>query len=363
LSYFRQKRILIISPEPWQHCFVSKHHYAITLAHEGNTVFFLNPPGTSEGLSQSQYSQLHIVDYKSRLRGLNYLPGNLSRSLSSSVVEKILRLVGGAVDVVWSFDPYRFQYLELFSARVTIYFAADFHVNRKLEQRIASRAEVVLSPSSLLLQQIETSRPKYFLNHAVAEHFFDPGERMELPGSAPIRVGYAGNLQSKYIDIGLLREVIANNPFCDFVFAGDNSVSNARILSTLDNVYFVGLLSTEQVPGFLNACDVLFYCYDTETYAVEASNSHKILEYLASGRVVVGTRVYEYRDRQDLVISPKENKELPLLMRQVVGELELYNAEEVRRKRVDFARQHTYPLQLKRISEWIESIVGETTEH
>src|SRR5690606_11806126 len=97
-------------------------------------------------------------------------------------------------------------------------------------------------------------------------------ERMELPGSAPIRVGYAGNLQSKYIDIGLLREVIANNPFCDFVFAGDNSVSNARILSTLDNVYFVGLLSTEQVPGFLNACDVLFYCYDTETYAVEASN-------------------------------------------------------------------------------------------
>ena len=38
------KDILIISPESWDEHSVSKHHYAMTLAARGSSVFFLNPP-------------------------------------------------------------------------------------------------------------------------------------------------------------------------------------------------------------------------------------------------------------------------------------------------------------------------------
>ena len=36
--------ILIISPEAWNGHFVSKHHYAVSLANRGYKVYFLNPP-------------------------------------------------------------------------------------------------------------------------------------------------------------------------------------------------------------------------------------------------------------------------------------------------------------------------------
>ena len=36
----KDKSILIVSPEPWAHLFVSKHHYAVHLAQRGNKVFF-----------------------------------------------------------------------------------------------------------------------------------------------------------------------------------------------------------------------------------------------------------------------------------------------------------------------------------
>src|SRR5450755_3125876 len=40
----KNKTILIISPQAWGQMYISKHHYAITLAKLGNTVYFLNPP-------------------------------------------------------------------------------------------------------------------------------------------------------------------------------------------------------------------------------------------------------------------------------------------------------------------------------
>ena len=40
----RNKTILIISPQPWDHIAISKHHYANELAARNNTVYFLEPP-------------------------------------------------------------------------------------------------------------------------------------------------------------------------------------------------------------------------------------------------------------------------------------------------------------------------------
>ena len=38
---FSDKKILIISPEPWGVNHISKHHYALALIKKGNTVYFL----------------------------------------------------------------------------------------------------------------------------------------------------------------------------------------------------------------------------------------------------------------------------------------------------------------------------------
>ncbi len=349
------KRVLIISPEPWQHFFVSKHHYAIALADRGYTVFFLNPPGGADAVTVSPYPGLYVVDYRIGIRGLNYLPEFASRILSRPVVKRILSLIGGAVDVVWSFDPYRFQSPDLFSSQACIYFAADFHASRGLERRIANNVQFVLSPSPSLLDMIETSTPKYFINHALADHFISNPARADMPGFNSLKIGYVGNLQSHYLDQNLLRRVINENQHCDFVFAGDE-LSVANELRELSNAYFVGRLSTHDVPAFLNGCDGLLLCYDTLRFEREVSNAHKIMEYLASGRVVMSTRIRQYNDKPELVLVPDSNDGLPVLVRDVTNNISHFNSPVSQQKRKAFALEHTYRHNVDIIEEWIKEL-------
>lgn len=358
MGHLRHKRILIISPEPWDHHFISKHHYAISLAARENTVYFLNPPTTREEFEPLGYERLFLINYKERFRGANRLPGFLRRLLTRRTVSHIRALAGTKFDVVWSFDVYRLQDLDLFDAETCIYFAADSHAARELELVVARHAQLVLSPSSMLLASLNTSTPKHFINHAVADHFLGSNEQSKLPGGSDRKIGYVGNLHSRYLDFRLLKRVVEANAHCDFVFAGNDSGTAMEELMKFDNVYFVGALHTSEVPGFLRACDGLLLCYDTDRFGREASNSHKILEYLASGRVVMSTRMSQYHEHRDIVLMPQANTALPDLVRDVMDKLPQFNDAASQARRMAFASEHTYGKQLNRV----ERLIGDVKQ-
>jgi hypothetical protein len=102
----RGKNILLISPEHWDHIYVSKHHYAIHLANRGNVVFFLNPPSTfnSNRVSPTSYPNLSSIDYKGFIAGLRFFPNWLQRYCIRKKFEYLQRLVSVRFDIVWSFD-------------------------------------------------------------------------------------------------------------------------------------------------------------------------------------------------------------------------------------------------------------------
>jgi len=356
LKILTNKKILVISPEPWQHIFISKHHYAINLAKDDNVVFFLNPPSDKNLCSHTDYANVFTIDYKPLVRGLNGLPLPFARFLSAFDIKNIFSLAKTKFDVVWSFDPYRFQFLDQFKVRIKIYFAADWHASRKNEGLLANQVQLVLSPSRLLLDQIKTKTPRFFLNHAVEDYFFKEEVMTTLPGKQNIKVGYVGNLQSKFLDFDLLENVVALNADCDFIFAGDDSVPQLKRLKECSNVYFVGRLDNRIVSSFLKACDVLLLCYDTDKYRVEASNSHKVMEYLASGKSIVSTRMQEYKNFPEFIFMPKENSGLPELLKNVVKNLPECNSDAAREKRIDYANQHTYDRQLMQIDHFLQKI-------
>ena len=356
LKILTNKKILVISPEPWQHNLISKHHYAITLAKKDNVVFFLNPPSDKNLCSHTDYANVFTIDYKPLVRGLNGLPGPLARFLAAFDIKRLFSLAKTEFDVIWSFDPYRFQFLDQFKASVKIYFAADWHASRKNEGRLANHAHLVLSPSRLLLDEIKTRTPRIFLNHAVEDYFFTEEVVTTVPGKQKFKVGYVGNLQSKFLDFDLLKNVVAFNPDCDFIFAGDDSGPFLETIKACKNVYFIGSLDNRIVPSFLKACEVLLLCYDTDKYRVEASNSHKIMEYLASGKSIVSTRMQEYKNFPELIFMPEENSKLPELLKTVVNNLPECNSHAAREKRIKYANQHTYDRQLIQIDRYLQEI-------
>ena len=348
MKQLRDITILIISPEPWQHNFISKHHYAIHLAQRGNRVFFLNPAAATTTTHSSGHQNLTIVDYNPFFRGLNRLPSSLANLLWKWEANRV-RKVTGPIDLVWTFDPYRFQNLKHFAATTLIYFAADFHKNRALENMLADHADLVLAPSQALLDGIDTASKKIKINHAVARSFFAEARTQSLPGNNPIKIGYVGNLESRYLHKQLLMRVIHENPNCDFIFAGAEDGSYALDLRKFTHVFFKGLVPYDQLPVFLKSCDILLLCYDTNQFRMEASNAHKVMEYLSAGKAIVSTRLAEYESLPDLVIMPVNNEDLPRLLSGVMTHLDHHNSPSAQQRRMTFAMNNTYESQIKLI--------------
>lgn len=116
MNYFSGKSILIISTENWDHIPISKHHYSKELTRIGATVFFLNPPSKTNRIYQhDSISNLSIIDYRS-IKGVNAIPAIARDLFNSFLIRRILKLINQNIDVVWSFDPYRFQNLSLFKS-------------------------------------------------------------------------------------------------------------------------------------------------------------------------------------------------------------------------------------------------------
>ena len=92
MVFFSDKRILIISPEPWDHIPVSKHHYARKLAKLGNRVYFLNPPGQQNSLRED--GGVVVVDYKT-IRGVNRMTSFFRTLCTKILINKIEKQCGG----------------------------------------------------------------------------------------------------------------------------------------------------------------------------------------------------------------------------------------------------------------------------
>jgi glycosyltransferase involved in cell wall biosynthesis len=348
------KRILIISTEPWNHDFLSKHHLAIALTRLGNTVYFLNPPSVENGCAAiGQYPGLFLVNYKPLLRGIHFLPQPLDHWFSRKDAIHILELVAGDLDIVWSFDPFRFQDLGLFNARWSIYHVADAHP-AKYENLLADSARIILGPSNQLLEKFDKAK-SHCIGHMVDEDFVNRVGAASAGTNERIQIGYVGNLLSHFLDYPLLVRTVVQNPQCDFTFIGDHRKIDRnhswQQLGKLDHVHFAGPLSHNDMANQLSQFDVFLCCYDTEKFFREASNSHKLLEYLATGKPVISTRIAYYLDKDGVLYMPSSNAELPDLVKKITSALPQYNSPAEIARRIRFVKEHTYARVLSRIDE------------
>ena len=162
------KVILIISPERWGKVYVSKHHYALALAKRGNTVFFLNPPDLLKSLKIDITiidNNLKTIDYKPFFRGSNRLPIVFRKIFHKVLANKIINSIDLSIDIVWSFDPSSFQYLNAFGAQLNIFHPVDVHRPR-FERAIAKHVDLILSTSDRILDRYKkVNKPKFKINH------------------------------------------------------------------------------------------------------------------------------------------------------------------------------------------------------
>ena len=101
---------------------------------------------------------------------------------------------------------------------------------------------------------------------------------------------------------------------------------------------------------------VLLICYAVADDPNRGCNSHKILEYLSTGRVIVSNHVPDYAGRPDLIrmVPTTDNAPLALLFGETIRDVRMLNEPTFQAIRISHALCNTYAKQLDRIEQLIQ---------
>jgi glycosyltransferase involved in cell wall biosynthesis len=355
------KNILIISPEPWGTSRVSKHHYASELAGMNNCVVFLASDGDQYSLRKTEVTNLYKATYKPFIKGSAYLPKVIRRKLQRKKIAKIRKLFGQSFDVIWSFDSSVFYDLDFDDIPVRICHLVDYNQNFHLD-KMAAGATHCFGISMPVVQRLRQYNSATFkITHGLNLRGIDAKPK-ELPGENDIKALYLGNLSIPLIDWDTIKEAVDINSQADFIFVGPENDSNLgygdrndckESLRTRNNVYFLPAVPYQEIHAVLAGADILIIAYKQDD-PIQVANPHKVLEYLASGNVVVATYTGEYAHLDDLIIMTRDNRDFPGTLKQTVTQLAHYNSYERKNKRREYAMSQTYQSKIREI----ESILG-----
>lgn len=377
------KVVFIISPEPWGKMRMSKHHYAIELALLGNEVYFIEPPRlTNEEIvvrDLPEHPALHAVAYKPVFRGKRFLPKLVYRAMLRWQVKSLLKKIGKKPDLVLCFHPFLLENLGWFKAAHAVYFAADHFYADVLPPEVFS-ADLCVAVSDTIYERLLPSGNRTFLiQHGLNRHFAQIGREVLMlaeQGNQPaihdkvLRVGYAGNLLMGGIDREMMKAVIAAHPELKFVFWGQYDLKGGNLVVGMDkeivdfidflmaspNVELKGVVSPEELSRQMLETDVFWICHKIGQGKIwDGSNSHKLLEYLSTGRPVVAHYVSSYKDAPVLdMLRVTDNAGYLSLFNEVINSIKRNDdAGDGMKRRISFALSNTYEKQIRRIEGWI----------
>jgi hypothetical protein len=379
MTGLQNKTILIISPQSWGKMFVSKHHYAIELARQGNSVYFLNPPLGKEAPRSKRISiepsgiqaGLFLINHRLNFAyNIKFHFIGLFHALMRPHIRKILRAIGKPIDLVWSFDLGDLYPFRLFPAEaIKVFHPVDEPLNQTAINA-ARGAGIIFSVTREILDKYrQLPVERHFINHGLAETFLQPVDINKSAG-VPIRVGISGNFLRTDIDRVILMQIVTGNPDILFDCWGAYAIDQSNIGGSMDkpteafinllrsqpNAVLHGAIPANELALAIRHVDAFLICYDVNKDQSKGTNYHKIMEYLSTGKVIISNNVTTYRDQPELMQMVKErdnNKKLPELFGKVIGDLAHYNAPSLQQQRIDFSRNNSYLKQVQRI----ESII------
>jgi hypothetical protein len=355
--------ILIISPESWNGHFVSKHHYAVTLANNGYKVYFLNPPNnalTHIKIEETKYKNLWTVSAPQVAKGLRFYPKVLRNFVERRWLENLEGQIGEKFTTVWLFENSRFYDMGFAGDRLKIYHQVDLNQNFHVKEA-ASSADICFCTTDFIKDRLVPYNAKVFkIHHGVTLQTEKSGlseDQKAYFTARQVNVVLVGNLDISFLDIDVLVTLVKKFPEVTFHFVGSYSKNGKLYVACkgLKNIIWWGRVESKIIPYILEDCDVQLVVYKAESkYEVEQlASPHKMMEYLASGKVTVATYTDEYKDKRNLLEMVDNSNEFESAFENVVNNLDNYNSEEKQAERIAFAKNNSYEKQLEKILKYL----------
>jgi len=228
----------------------------------------------------------------------------LNRLLLAFQLRFVMFILNLRHPIVWVAIPTAADVVSSLGAKLLVYQVSDKYdfnedsalsrtVIRDMDARLKQRAAVVMYSGRKLYEEAEI-RHRYFLEQAVDYERFANLPPETPPDIAAIPrpvLGYIGAVDWYTMDIPLIEHVARVRPDWHWVFIG--SKSNVVRLSA-PNIHFLGPKPYPQLPRYYRHIDVCVLPWDQKNVFTSYGSAIKVKEYLATGKPVVISPLYEY---------------------------------------------------------------------
>jgi len=206
--------------------------------------------------------------------------------------------------IVWVAIPTAADLVNSLGAKLLVYQVSDkYDVNedsalsrsviREMDSRLKKQAAAVMYSGRKLYEEAEP-RHRYFLEQAVDYERFanlPPGTPEDIAAIPRPVLGYVGAADWYTMDVALIEQVAKARPDWHWVFIG--SKSNVVKLSA-PNIHFLGSKSYADLPRYYHHIDVCVLPWVQTNAFTNYGSAIKVREYLATGKPVVISPLYEY---------------------------------------------------------------------
>ncbi|MEO2016947.1 MAG: hypothetical protein ABGZ53_21540, partial [Fuerstiella sp.] len=166
------------------------------------------------------------------------------------------------------------------------------------------------------------------------------------------------NLMAHAIDGRTIVCTVQQNADVEFHFFGPFESGAVRWIQSLHqcpNTHFHGLCTQEKILANAPGIDMWLLCYDNARDINGGADSHKVLEYLATGVPVVSSNLDAYKGRGLInMCSSKLNDEFPRLFVDTLNSLP--DRTTCRTARIEFAINNSYSSRLSSICSYLSDM-------
>lgn len=215
------------------------------------------------------------------------------------------------------------------------------------ERALVEAADLLTVSSRTIQRRWEATRPDLVVARNAADFDFyqHAGGEDPLPDVTGLVAGFFGAIVT-WFDVDLLHHVATARPDVTFVLVGGVRRVSVKALRELPNVRFEGYQPYERLPSYLRRFDVALVPFRVND-TTDGMDVVKFYEYISLGTPVVSTPIREivaYAGLLYLADGPEE------FIRQLGRALE-EDDPQLRARRVELARQHTWDERLGRIED------------
>lgn len=370
MEYFEKvKMIIIFSPQNWSHQFISKHHYAIAFSKKEKTFFFepttcevgkyqvdsFKPFGENDNLTVVKITLPFpdIIRFKasSFFKLINKLA--IGRWLKKSEIHSKLIIDFGCHKSIsdWSFIP----------CKKRVYFPVDDFQDLPIEKRGCTGFFTV----SINIQEKfnRAGIDMKFMHHGLNYWFVEKAEqrlkeienRLFKRKNRRIRIAYSGNLTIPFLDRDLILQLVSTYQDCEFHFYGKNDTADSNYtvwlnkLKSFSNVHLHGQMTVDQLAEELFQMDAMLLCYKPDNKNYHAENSHKINEYLSTGKPLITTPISVLKEKHfTYEIDSNETEQTNGTFLAAIDEIKETDVKKMK-DRIEYALEFGYDFLIQKV--------------